>query len=764
MTMRIAALAIFLALHAATFAADAPVTGIYRDGDIVRLEAGVLKKTLRVSGGKVLIESLSVAGAPLITDSASEVSLQISQATPNRNPLDLSAAGATAVVVKEASKEGTDALDVNQNRAADPAPASGQVAWTGSRSFAARSWEPCFDCATVAVCRPEPGVQRLVIRTRSLKDPVLAGVSITLIQEVYDGYPVIRKWVEVDNHGANWIKLENLLTDDISIRPEFSNQTALTPSERGATSSLLAFSTADHARGVIVASEVPSALRLIRDRGASGYNPDYFEWVLGPSERFVSEPTFLYGFDGEAQKTPSAMSLPLDRAVEGGFKNFLREHLGIAPTHRQIPAPQWGSWSNFGPRLTDAIVRQQADIAARCGFALFELDDGWQKGRLGTVPDATAFPRFRETCDYVRSTGMRLGLWVSCFRDPDAPDFNALPGAASVPEVRRLGGRAMSFASTWREYYAQDLLFLRDYYGATYFKQDFTNIKFGDLAGGHDSRTRKESLLRGLRGLLESQAILRRLAPGVANELTHEIYWGTPGVPCDLAALKQAALYHIPPNDYSGVGHGKERVGASAAWNSYNPEVLRQQLVRGCLNARERLYAHRGLPLECLEYYAAATVNWKGSLTAPVQDRQVCSWLLGAPLLFAGDLASLTEENIGLYRQRFDLLKRLEAQYGIYRQFQYSGVPAPTDTDWHWWGKLNQQGCGAVVVLRGTQGADRRAINIPWVDPQRKYKVAALFQGRALGNFTGAQLQAGELNVALPPLGQDSLELSQEPP
>ena len=38
-----------------------------------------------------------------------------------------------------------------------------------------------------------------------------------------------------------------------------------------------------------------------------------------------------------------------------------------------------------------------------------------------------------------------------------------------------------------------------------YFKQDFSNIIFGDLAEGHESRTRKESLLRGLRGLLSGK-------------------------------------------------------------------------------------------------------------------------------------------------------------------------------------------------------------------------------------------------------------------
>ena len=597
-----------------------------------------------------------------------------------------------------------------------------------------------------------------MIRARPLVDPVLAGLSVNLVYEVYAGFPVIRKWVEIHNNSAHWLKLDDLLIDDIKLGPGFGHGLPLTPSERGATASIVAFAAPDNTRGVIVASEVPSALRTISAQGASGYNPEYFEWVLGSAESFVSEPTFLYGFSGEVLKTPTADSLPLDRAVEGGFKNFLRERLGISTGQQRVPAPLWCSWSNFGPVLTDAIVRQQADIAARCGFVTMVLDDGWQKGRLGTRPNDKTFPQFAETCAYVRAKGLRLGLWVSCFRDADADDFKALPAAAVVPQVERLQGVAMSFASSWNHYFANDLVAVHDRYGATYFKQDFTNIQFGDLAAGHLSRTRKESLLRGLRGLLESQSLLRHLAPDVANNISHEIYWGTPGTPCDLAALKCVSFFHIPPNDYNGCGHPKERPGPG--WSKFNPDTLRAQLIKGCMNARTRFYAHRGLPLECSEYYGAATVNWQGSLTPQVQDRQVCSWLMGAPTVYAGDLASLTDAQIARYRSRFDILKRLDATYDIYRRFQYSGVPAPTDTDWHWWGKLDPRGCGAVVILRGTGGPDSRATNIPWVDPDKTYKVTSLLDPKELGSFTGRQLQSGGLMLALPQLGQEILELA----
>ncbi len=729
---------------------------ISRDGDTIQLEAGCLRKSIRVSGSRVILDGLGVDGTPLAAANSGEISFAISLASPNRDPRALLPTSGGAINVKAGQQDGTDSLEVREKSGE---PDGRQTAWTGKRSFAGNSWQDCFDLTRVAIIRPGPGVQRLVVRTRALKDPVLAGVSVTLVYEIYDGFPVIRKWAEFQNNSANWIKLDELVIDDLRVLPEFADRTLLTPFERGAGSSIVAFSNREQTRGMIVASEIPSALRRIQDQGASGYAPEHFEWVLGPAEQFVSEPTFIYAFSGRVFDTLSAKSLPLDRVVESEFKHFLRQHIGVAADHTEIPAPQWATWSNFAHQITGEIAREQAEIAARCGFVLFELDDGWQRGRLGIEPDPGKFPEMDELAAHIHSLGLRLGLWVSSFRLRDEKDFTALPDAALSPEVQRSGGVAMGFSGPWSRYYANDLLFLHDRYGATYFKQDFTNIKFGDLGAGSGARTRKESILRGLRGLFEAQDILRHGAPMVSNEITHEIYWGTPGVPADLAVLKHAAIYHIPPNDYSGVGHWKQRPG-EPGWERYDPEKLRRQLIDGCHNARQRFFAHRGLPLECIEYFGAATVNWKGSLTPQVQDRQLASWLMGAPLLFSGDLASLTAENIAHYRQRFEIVGSLESRYGIYRNFQYSGVPAPTDTDWHWWGKLNDAGHGAVVVRRGAGGADQRAINIPWVRSDSRYLVTARFQEKPLGTLTGRQLQDGHLRLSVPPLGQEILELS----
>jgi hypothetical protein len=313
----------------------------------------------------------------------------------------------------------------------------------------------------------------------------------------------------------------------------------------------------------------------------------------------------------------------------------------------------------------------------------------------------------------------------------------------------------MSFASAWRDYYVKDLVDLARHYHISYFKQDFTNIMYGDLAEGHESRTRKESLLRGLRGLLAAQAELRRQAPDVVNEITHEIYWGTPGVPADLAALKHTARFHIPPN---------ESVGSNIAWEFKGRSITAEEhaaaLRRGCWLARQRFYSHRGLPLYPLEFYAATTASHLGSMTPLIQDRQVASWLMGMPVCFSGDARTLSEANIAHYRKRLDEVKRLEKSYGIYKRFQFSGAPEPTDVDWHWWGKLNPEGHGAVVVVRGSGGAARRTVNIPWVRRDRSYRVTGLFAARLHGVRTGAALQDAGIPLDLPVDGQEILELA----
>ena len=729
--------------------------GISVHGGEAVLRSGALVRTIAYGDGNVSTTSFTVAGREILAEKAREFAVVVSREKSNLPPRGLTAAeaaeknyfgGGTAARWRS---EGFDPSRYDDTRPDAPK-------WVSHRTIEGRAWKLSGAAPQAEVSKPSPGTTRLIIRLSADRDPELAGLAFALHYEVYDGHPVVRKWMGVRNRSSRWLKLERLSIDDLRLAPLTGKP--LAAAMFGVQPSVIAFEAPGARYGVIAASEVPSALRSISQHGAMGYTESLFEWVLGPGEDFASEPVFYYAFDGVARSTISGVTTPLDRTVEGPYMEFLKRRIGIAAESAPIHGPQWMSWAFFYDRIDDALVRQLAGIASRAGFTEMLFDDGWQKGRLGTEVDTGKFPDFAATSEYIRSQGMALGLWVSCFRDPDSRDMMEMPEGRVLPILLRstsMPGLAMSFASAWRDYYVKDLVSLARRYRISYFKQDFTNIMYGDLAAGHESRTRRESLLRGLRGLLAAQAALRRTAPDVVNEITHEIYWGTPGVPADLAALKHTARFHIPPN---------ESIGSNIAWEFKGRAITGEEhavaLRRGCWMARQRFYSHRGLPLYPLEFYAATTASHLGSMTAAIQDRQVASWLMGMPVCFSGDARTLSQANIEQYRRRFDTVKRLEEAYGIYKNFQFSGVPEPTDVDWHWWGKLNAQGHGAVVVLRGSGGAARRMVNIPWVAREASYRVLGQFSGKTYGVFSGVALQDAGILIELPNYGQELLELA----
>lgn len=722
------------------------------------LKAQNVERVIDLEGGRVRTVRLAVGGKEMLGAAAREFSVLVTREENNRRPRGLRPADTSeknAFTVANRSRWRGDAYD--ESRYDDTRPDAPR--WIDAKAVETGSLGGLLGKPATEIVSPATGLSRLTITVPLSGAPSLNGLQLDLIYEVHDLYPAIRKWARLRNAGTNWLRLQRMVIDDL----HFSTLTRkpLAAAMFGVQPSVVAFESQDARAGLIAASEVPSALRAISDQGAMGYTPALFEWVLGPGEEFLSEPVFYFGFSGPVKTTLSGASTPLDRAVEGPYLEFVQRVIGVAADRAPMHGPQWLSWAYFYDKIDAPLVRRLADVISQAGFKEMLLDDGWQKGRLGTEVDRVKFPDFAATADYIRGKGLTLGLWVSCFRDLDSPDMRDMPEMRILPELIRspqLPGLAMSFASPWRDYYVRDLAQVSRRFGVKYFKQDFTNIMYGDLADGHESRTRRESLLRGLRGLLAAQSEIRRTMPDVVNEITHEIYWGTPGVPADLAALKETARFHIPPNECVGSDLAREFQG-----RQIGAEEHREALRRGCWLARQRFYSHRGLPLYPLEFYAAATVNHQGSLTPEVQDRQVASWFMGMPVCYSGDARTLTPENIAHYRKRLDEIVRLEKQYGIYKRFQFSGVPEPTDTDWHWWGKLNDSGQGVVVVIRGSAGAPRRAVNLPWVQRAKTYRVKGLFSGKAYGLFLGSRLQDAGVPVDLNAYGQDLLELTLAP-
>ena len=97
-----------------------------------------------------------------------------------------------------------------------------------------------FKIVGAAIARPDDGRKRLTITSRARQDSPLGGVSIELIYDAYENYPVIRKSVRIVNDGRRWLMIDQLTIDDVTLAEKHGHATPLTPSERGAVSSVIA--------------------------------------------------------------------------------------------------------------------------------------------------------------------------------------------------------------------------------------------------------------------------------------------------------------------------------------------------------------------------------------------------------------------------------------------------------------------------------------------------------------------------------------------
>ena len=732
---------------------------IIENGDEIVLKAGISERKFQKSENAA--SSIYVKGVNVVNGTTSgDFSVTLWKASPNKEPQGMAYTSEAGVEQQNDEKNSTDALKVKKKEG----QVGQSVQWTDSVSVLGSRFSEVFDDVQYSIHSEKAVKKQLEITFLSQNSEDWKGLQAKVIYEIIDGFPVVRKRISFTNNSSQWLKLSNLVIDDVAVTGEYSTKKLFTPDVRGIESSIIAFHNADASAGVIMASEVPSKLRSISDNGGMGYNPDFFEWVLGPGESFDSEPVLIYAFSGESYPTVSATFTAMDRCVEGEFKQFLKKNILKTTEDIGTLVPVFCTWTNYAASIDEKNMHEAADIASNIGYQCFQLDAGWSEtgGNWGVstpYPEKNKFPDLVGLMDYIRSMNMKAGLWYSIFiSEEDGMNPSGGPVLASLPLVKRAGGVGLSMCyEKSREKYINDLVYMNKTYHATYFKQDLSNLCFGDIAKGHESRTLKESYLRGLRGLFQIQDGIHNKAPEAWLQLSHEIYWETPGPAADIAVLQHADSYHASPNEYWGAGHRKQLVNDS--WK-YDADSLQQKLLQGALRSRRLMYGHRGLPLERIEIFGAVTTNYKGSLSAGVIDRQVCSWLMGAPNSYSGDLTSLTEENVKQYKSRFAILKKLQEKYGIYSCFQFSGVPEPTDEGWHWWGKLNENGEGAVVVLRGTAGDESKKINIPWVNTETTYTLKALFSGKELGSFLGKQLQEGEFSLALDHMGQEIIEVS----
>jgi len=84
------------------------------------------------------------------------------------------------------------------------------------------------------------------------------------------------------------------------------------------------------------------------------------------------------------------------------------------------PPMGWNSWNHFADKVSDAVIRAQADAMVSsglrdAGYAYINIDDTWQGKRdaQGVIHANEKFPDMKALADYVHSKGLKLGIYSS---------------------------------------------------------------------------------------------------------------------------------------------------------------------------------------------------------------------------------------------------------------------------------------------------------------------------------------------------------------
>ena len=195
-----------------------------------------------------------------------------------------------------------------------------------------------------------------------------------------------------------------------------------------------------------------------------------FRKWLRPGECWTAMPVFT---------APYVNCPDSSRVVEGVVADYVRRHMGVR--EERIPKKPmfvYNTYVPFNAGVNETLVRELADAAAECGVEEFIIDWGWSitksDGKYGFgdwVADGRKFPGdLKPTFDYIRSKGMRPGLWISlAFAHPGSeplkehPEWFARDRQGRIANLHETSGglaapRTACMATPWHDYIREKIL------------------------------------------------------------------------------------------------------------------------------------------------------------------------------------------------------------------------------------------------------------------------------------------------------------------
>jgi len=576
-------------------------------------------------------------------------------------------------------------------------------------------------------------------------------IELTLKYLLYPNLPVVRKSLVVRNLGKEEVALESVDVEKFNITgynastfswiySDYGRRKSIGPYEGNMQDALMIVHNIDWQSGIVIGNEASGVLKhtsvfwdaLEISSGLTHKNARFpFRKWLKPNESFETPQVFTMVYNNH--KDPADI---LNTAVP----DFIRKHMGIRLSElKEKPTFVYNTWHPFGKDINEKLVKELAKAAAAAGMKEFVIDDGWQDNYGDWGINYTKFPNgLKPVFDYIKSLGMKPGLWVSVGSASSAskvyhehPEWFVRDEKGNFANLQLDNAndeiRSACFSTGWKDYIKEILMKLALDNGLEYMKLDFAVVtsayvfdhnKSGCYATNHTGhKDQHESFYTNYERMWELFDELHVAKPNLFIDCTFEAMGGLQLI--DYAMLKHAEgnwLSNFQEPDESG----DLRVRNMAWWRS--PAMSATALVIGNPRMDDK--------------------GWEMHIKS----------LAGALPIMLGDPRKLTPEDLKRYRAWADWLHLMQNKYDImsYRQ-DLAGFGEPKEGCWDGFQRINSEThSGGIVGIfkQGSLETHRMAI-VQYLYPNAVYQIMSAPEGKEIAKMSGKELSEKGFEVVL---------------
>ena len=573
-------------------------------------------------------------------------------------------------------------------------------------------------------------------------------IELTLQFLLYPNLPLIRKSLLIKNVSPRTIITESIDIEKFDITDysattyswvchDYGRRRSLGPYDGNMQDALITVHNSDWQQGIVIGNE---AAGVVKHTSVFWDEPTI---CAGLTHRDARYPFRKYIQKGETFTTPPVFTMLYnnhkdpDEILNTAVPEFVREHMGIRLSQLdKKPTFVYNTWVPFDKNINEKLVMEVAKAAADAGMKEFIIDDGWPENYGDWIIDKKKFPNgFKPVFDYIKSLGMKPGLWVSVgSASTNSKVFKTHPEWFVLDEKQKAANlhtedstmRTACFGTGWYNYIKEILMKLSLDYGLEYMKLDFTVVtspyRFdkkttGCYAANHPGhKDHNESLFTNYEAVWKLFDELHAAKPDLFIDCTFETMGGLQLI--DYAMLKHAEGDWL--SNFSGPEAKVDlRIRNMAWWRS--PAIPATALVIGNPEMQDTAW-----------------------------DLHIKS-VAGALPIMLGDPRKLSGADFNRYKSFADWLALMEDRYQVmnYRQ-DLPGFGEPMEGMWDGFQRINTRTKtgGIIGVFRQGAVASKRLVTIQHLDADKIYAVKRM-DGTVISTQTGKDLSTKGVEVGL---------------